>query len=65
MADMYLLEGLKYVCMGVLERGLRDDDVSQILQEAEDLSCSCEGLKRKCNEYLEPKKYGLGFERKK
>ena len=51
LADMYQLEGLKYVCMGVLERGLCEENVSQILQDIEDLSCPCEGLKSMCHVY--------------
>ena len=44
-ADMYQLDGLS--CMGsLLERGLCKDTVSQVLQEAEELSCPCHGLKR-------------------
>jgi hypothetical protein len=53
-ADMYQMEGLKYSCMGALERGLSEENVSQILQEVEDLSCSCDELKRMCHEFLEP-----------
>jgi hypothetical protein len=52
LADFYQLEGLKYSCMGSLERGLDEDNVSHILGEAEDLSCPCDGLKRICREYL-------------
>ena len=55
LADMYQMEGLKYSCMGALERGLCEEHASQILQEvAEDLSCCpCDELKRMCYEYLE------------
>ena len=42
-ADMCQLEGLKYSCIGSLERGLCVENASQILQEAENLSCPCEG----------------------
>jgi hypothetical protein len=49
LADMYQLEGLKYACMGVLERDLCEEIASQILQEIEDLSCPCEGLKSLCH----------------
>jgi hypothetical protein len=52
-ADMYQMEGLKRSCMGALERGLCEENVSQILQEAEDLSCPCDELKRLCHEYFE------------
>ena len=38
-ADYYQLEGLKYSCMGALERGLSEENVSQFLEEVEDLSC--------------------------
>jgi hypothetical protein len=55
LADMYQMEGLKYSCMGALERGLSEEKVSQILQEAEDLSCPCDELKRMCHEYLDAK----------
>ena len=49
LADMYQLEGLKYSCMLALERGLLwDVNVSNILQEVEDLSCPCDELKRIC-----------------
>jgi alpha-tubulin suppressor-like RCC1 family protein len=30
LSDMYQLEGLKYICMGALERGLCEDNASQI-----------------------------------
>ena len=54
LADMYQLEGLKYSCMGALERGLLSkENVSEILQEAENLVCPCDGLKRMCNQFLE------------
>ena len=53
LADFYQMEGLKYSCMGVLERGLSVDNASQILQEAECLSCPCDELKNMCHEYLE------------
>jgi alpha-tubulin suppressor-like RCC1 family protein len=56
LADMYQLEGLKYSCMGALERGLCEKNVYEILQEAENLVCPCDGLKRMCNEFLERKK---------
>ena len=52
LADMYQLEGLKHYCMGTLERELCEENVSQILEETEDLSCSYDGLKRMCHEYL-------------
>jgi hypothetical protein len=53
LADFYQLDGLKYYCMGTLERGVYSkDNVSQILQEAEDLSCPCDELKRMCHEHL-------------
>ena len=51
LADMYQLEGLKLSCLGSLERGIRDDNVSRILQEAEDLECPCDELKRICREH--------------
>jgi hypothetical protein len=50
LADMYQLEGLKCSCMGALERaGLCKENVSEILQEAENLGCPCVGLKRMCH----------------
>ena len=52
LADMYQMEGLKYCCMGALERGLCDENVSEILEAVEDLSCPCDELKRMCHEYL-------------
>jgi hypothetical protein len=39
--------------MGALERGLCEENVSQILQEVEDLSCPCDELKSMCHEFLE------------
>jgi alpha-tubulin suppressor-like RCC1 family protein len=53
LADMYQMEGLKYYCMGKMERGLCEENVSQILQEVEDLMCPCDELKRMCHEFLE------------
>ena len=52
-ADMYQMEGLKYSCMGALEKGLCGENASQMLQEVEDLSCPCDELKKMCLEYLE------------
>ena len=47
LADMYHLEGLKFYCMSELERHLSVDNVDQILEEVENLSCPCDdGLKR-------------------
>ena len=54
LADFYQLEGLKYSCMGALERGLDEDNVSRILEEAEDLSCPYDGLKRICEKFMNP-----------
>jgi hypothetical protein len=51
-ADMYQMEGLKYSCMGALERGLSDENVSEILEEVEELSCPCDELKRMCHECI-------------
>jgi hypothetical protein len=56
LADFYQLEGLKLYCLGALKRGLCEENVSQILNEADGLGCPCEGLKRMCNEYLELKR---------
>ena len=52
LADYYQLEGLKYSCMGTLERCLSKNNAPQILQEVEDLSCQCDELKRMCRMYL-------------
>jgi hypothetical protein len=52
LADFYQMDGLKYSCMGALERGLSVDNASQILQEAEGLSCPCDELKKMCHEVL-------------
>jgi hypothetical protein len=51
-ADMYQLEGLKYSCMGALEKGLSEDNVSEILEEVEELNCPCDELKRRCHAFL-------------
>ena len=56
LAEMYLLEGLKYYCISALERGLCDENVSEILREAVDSSCSCDELKRMCRDYFERRK---------
>jgi hypothetical protein len=53
LADMYQLEGLKYSCLSALERGLCEENVSEILEEAENLVCPCDVLKRMRNEFLE------------
>ena len=53
LADLYQLEGLKYCCMGGLERGLKRERAHQVLIELEGLDCECNGLRRKCIEYLE------------
>jgi hypothetical protein len=53
LADMYQMEGLKYCCMGALERGLCEANVSQVSEDVEEMSCPCEELKRICHaEYL-------------
>ena len=52
LADMYQLEGLKYACMSALEKGLCKQNVHQVLQAAENLSCPCDELKRMCHEKL-------------
>jgi RCC1 and BTB domain-containing protein len=52
-ADYYQMEGLKYSCMGALERGLSKDIASQILRKVGvDLSCFDE-LRTICHKYLE------------
>jgi hypothetical protein len=53
LADMYQMKGLMLCCMGALERGMNEENISQILQEVEDLSCPCDELKKMCHEYLE------------
>ena len=56
LADMYQMEGLKWCCMGSLERDLcEENDASRILKEAEDFSCPCDELKRICLEVLQRK----------
>jgi hypothetical protein len=52
LADMHQLEGLKYMCMGALERGLSEENVSEILQEVKLLICPCDELKRMCHDFL-------------
>jgi hypothetical protein len=54
LADMYQMEGLKYSCMGALEMGLSEDNVSHVLKEVDELNCPCDELKWICHEYLEP-----------
>ena len=44
LVDMYKLEGLKYVYMGAMERGLCKENASEILNELDDFRCPCEGL---------------------
>jgi alpha-tubulin suppressor-like RCC1 family protein len=51
-ADMYQMEGLKYCCMGALEKGLSEDNVSEILQEVAELNCPCDELKWRCHAFL-------------
>ena len=54
LADMYQLEGLKLCCLGSLERDVCEEkDVSRILEEADELSCPCDELKRICLMVLE------------
>ena len=67
LADMYQMEGLKYCCLGALERGLSKENGSQVLEEVGDLSCPCDELKRICHEYcwgLKDDVYGLVSRRK-
>ena len=53
LADMYQMEGLKWCCMGSLERDLcKKNDASRILKEAEELSCPIDELKRICLKVL-------------
>merc|ERR1719276_463760 len=54
LADMYQMEGLKWRCMGSLERDLcKKNDASRILKEAEELSCPIDELKRICLKVLQ------------
>ena len=46
LADMYLLGGLKYVCIGSLERGLHMGNVTTLLEDLDTLSCPFEELKK-------------------
>jgi hypothetical protein len=39
--------------MGALERGLSEENILEILEEVEELSCPCDELKRVCHEILE------------
>ena len=53
LADMYQMEGLKWCCLGSLERGLcKKNDASRILKEAENLSCPCDKLNKMFRGYL-------------
>jgi hypothetical protein len=67
LADMYQMEGLKYSCIGALERGVLSEaeNISEIIQEVEELSCPCEELKRFCNEYLDSKNLRESRKKKK
>jgi hypothetical protein len=60
-ADMYQMEGLKYCCMGALERGLSDENVSEILEEVEELSCPCDELKRKLKRIKDGEDYSIDY----
>ena len=52
LADMYQIGGLKYYCMGALERGLKSKENARgMLIALEGLSCPCDELKRICNRY--------------
>jgi hypothetical protein len=53
LADMYQMDGLKHSCMGALERGLSEENVSEILQEVDGLSCPCDELKGVCHGFME------------
>merc|ERR1719276_537136 len=58
LADMYQMEGLKWCCMGSLERDLCEkNDASRILEEAEELSCPFDELKRICLKVLQWQQY--------
>ena len=46
LADMYQLNGIKYTCMGAMERDLSKEDAFRILQKAEKLNCPCDELER-------------------
>ena len=45
---MYQVEGLKLSCMGALKIDLCKTNMSQILQDNNDLSCPCDKLKSRC-----------------
>ena len=50
LADMYQLKELKLCCLSSLGRDLCEEiQVSWILEEAEELSCPCDELKRMCS----------------
>lgn len=55
LADMYLLEGLKFYCKVIFEKGLRKRNASQLLLAMGNLSCPYDGLKVIYHEYLESK----------
>ena len=60
-SDFYQMEGLKLSCMGALERGLCEDNVAQILEEAENfLIYPCDELNSMCDELLERNKTSMG-----
>ena len=45
---MYQIKALKWCFLGSLELQFSVDNVGQILEEVEKLSCSCNGLKKIC-----------------
>ena len=45
LTDVYQLERLKYACIGSSERGLCEENLPHMLQDAENLICLCEVLK--------------------
>ena len=52
LADMYQLDGLKYSCMGALDRCLCKENALQIYLETDKLICPCDELKRMCSHFF-------------
>jgi hypothetical protein len=63
LADMYLLDGLKFCIMGALERGLCQENVSQILQEDKGFNCERDKLARMCSTFIDSKNEGNIYSR--
>ena len=43
---------LLYSCPGALEMGMCEENVSQIVEDVDNLSCPCDGLKNNCRDSL-------------